>query len=432
MTPVSSNRPLAGLPPLRAAFAVWGLGALLYLIGFYHRVAPAVITRELMSEFAIGAAALGNLSALYYYSYVAIQVPAGVLSDRFGPRRILATGAAFAAAGTVLFALAPTYAGAGLGRLLIGGSVGVAFVAMLKLAGHWFASTRFGMISGLALATGILGAVSAGVPLRLLVDAFGWRGVMGAMAVVTAALAVAIWTIVRDDPRDRGYASHVQSHHDRSQPVFAGIRRAFASRNIWLVVLVSGAVSGPTLTFGGLWGVPFLTTHYGFTTSQASMATSLLLACWAVSSPSLGALSDRLRLRKPVYVAGAVLATVGWACVLMIEGLPPWMLVTLLAFTGCVSGSAMLGFAIAKESAPPELGGTAGGIANMGNMLGGMVMQPAVGWVLDQRWTGALENGVRIYDFEAYRAGFSLMLGWLALSLLTLVFLRETHCRQAN
>ena len=422
----------AAYPPLRLAFAVWGLGAAFYLIGFYQRVAPAVITRELMSEFALGAAALGNLAAFYYYSYVAMQIPAGVLADRWGPRRVLTAGAAIAAAGTLLFALAPGYAAAGLGRLLIGGSVGVAFVAMLKLAGHWFAPTRFAMLSGLALACGILGAVSAGVPLRLLVDAFGWREVLCVSAALTGLLAVAIWLAVRDDPAERGYASYAPAPPARRTPVLEGIRRALATRNVWLVALISGSVSGPTLTFGGLWGVPFLTTHYGLETSQAAMVTSLLLVAWAVGAPILGALSDRWRRRKPLYALGTLLATAGWCAVLLVPGLPLALLVALLAFTGFASASAMVGFAIAKESAPAALAGTAGGIANMGNMLGGMIMQPAVGWVLDRRWAGTFANGVRIYDFDAYRAGFALMLVWLAAALILLVFVRETHCRQTQ
>lgn len=419
-------------PPLRLAFAMWGLGAALYLIGFYQRVAPAVITRELMGEFSLGAAALGNLAAFYYYSYVAMQIPAGVLADRWGPRRVLTAGAAVAAAGTLLFALAPGYAGAGLGRLMIGGSVGVAFVSMLKLAGHWFAPTRFAMIAGLALACGVLGAVSAGVPLRLLVDAFGWRNVMSAAAVVTGVLAVAIWLAVRDDPAERGYASYAPAPPSRHTPILQGIRQALATRNVWLIFLISGAVSGPALTFGGLWGVPFLSTHYGLSISQASLVTSLVLVCWAVTGPFVGARSDRMRRRKPLYALGALLATAGWCLALLVPGLPLTLLVALLAFTGCASSAVMVGFAIAKESAPASLAGTAGGIANMGNMLGGMVMQPAVGWVLDQRWTGKLANGVRVYDFDAYRAGFSLMLVWLAAALVLLVFVRETHCRQTQ
>ncbi|MBE0612417.1 MAG: MFS transporter [Burkholderiales bacterium] len=425
----STERPY---PPLRLAFAMWGLGAAFYLIGFYQRVAPAVITRELMGEFALGAAALGNLAAFYYYSYVAIQIPAGLLADRWGPRRVLTAGAAIAAAGTLLFALAPGYTAAGLGRLLIGGSVGVAFVSMLKLAGHWFAPTRFAMLSGLALACGVLGAVSAGVPLRMLVDAFGWRNVLSVAAVVTGLLAVAIWVAVRDDPTERGYASYAPTPPSRHAPIFESIGRALATRNVWLVFLISGAVSGPALTFGGLWGVPFLSTHYGISTSQASMITSLLLVSWAVAGPFVGALSDRLRKRKPLYVLGALLATAGWCAALLIPGLPLSLLVVLLGFIGCASSAVMVGFAIAKESTPAALAGTAGGIANMGNMLGGMIMQPAVGWMLDRRWTGTLIDGVRVYDFDAYRAGFTLMLVWLAAALVLLVFVRETHCRQTQ
>ncbi|MBK5102823.1 MAG: MFS transporter [Burkholderiales bacterium] len=426
------NSPERAFPPLRLAFAMWGLGAAFYLIGFYQRVAPAVITRELMSEFTLGAAALGNLAAFYYYSYVAMQIPAGLLADRWGPRRVLTAGAATAAAGTLLFALAPTYATAGLGRLLIGGSVGVAFVSMLKLAGHWFAPTRFAMIAGLALACGVLGAVSAGVPLRLLVDAFGWRNVMCFAAAVTGLLAVAIWVAVRDDPAERGYASYAPTPPARHAPILQSIRQTLATRNVWLVFLISGAVSGPALTFGGLWGVPFLSTHYEISTSQASMITSLLLVCWAVTGPFVGALSDRMRRRKPLYALGAVLAAAGWCIVLLVPNLPLSLLVILLGFIGCTSSTVMVGFAIAKESSPAALAGTAGGIANMGNMLGGMIMQPAVGWILDRRWTGTFADGVRVYDFDAYRAGFTLMLVWLAAAMVLLVFVRETHCRQTQ
>ena len=126
-------------PPALLAWSVWGLGALLYLIGFYQRVAPAVITDQLMAEFAIGGAALGNLSAFYFYSYVAMQIPTGVIADRWGPRRLLTLGAAVAALGTAIFAMAPDISWASFGRLLIGASVAVAFVSMLKLASHWFA-----------------------------------------------------------------------------------------------------------------------------------------------------------------------------------------------------------------------------------------------------------------------------------------------------
>ncbi|HUN67957.1 MAG TPA: MFS transporter [Burkholderiales bacterium] len=428
------TRSLSGPPPLGLAFTVWGLAAALYLAGFYQRVAPAVITRELMGDFALGAAALGNLAAVYYYSYVAMQIPAGVMADRWGPRRVLTAGAALAALGTLLFASAGSYALAGFGRLLIGASVGVAFVAMLKIAGHWFAPSRYAMLSGLALCTGVLGAVSAGVPLRLLVDAFGWRGVLAISGALTAVLAAVIWLVVRDDPSERGYESysHALPGSHAGFSVLGGIRHALAARNVWLVFVISGGVSGPPLTFAGLWGVPFLVTHYGLSTPQAASLTSLLLASWALAGPVLGALSDRMRRRKPIYVLGTALAAAGWCVVFLVPGLPLALLVALLVAIGIVSACVMVGFAIAKESAPSSLAGTATGVANMGNMLGGMIMPPLVGWVLDRNWSGALTDGARVYDFAAYRAGFSPMLAWLAISLLLLAFTRETHCRQAQ
>ena len=125
-------------PPFYLGWIMWGLGALLYLSGYFHRVAPAVMTDYLMADFGIGATALGNLSAFYFYSYVAMQIPTGILADSWGAKKLLAWGACTAALGGFIFAGAPTVIFANVGRLLIGGSVGVAWVAMLKLSMHWF------------------------------------------------------------------------------------------------------------------------------------------------------------------------------------------------------------------------------------------------------------------------------------------------------
>ncbi len=130
-------------PPLRLAWAIWGWGAAFYLVGFFLRVTPAVMTAELMQAFNINATALGNLSAFYFYSYVAMQIPTGILADIWGPRRLLTTGAFIAGTGILIFALAPSIAWAYLGRFLIGGSVAVAFVGTLKLAARMVSSQIF-------------------------------------------------------------------------------------------------------------------------------------------------------------------------------------------------------------------------------------------------------------------------------------------------
>ena len=420
-------------PTIRVALTVWGLGAMLYLIGFFQRVAPAVLTQELMAEFALTAVALGNLSALYFYAYVAIQIPTGVLVDHWGPRRVLTAGAMLAAAGTLLFALASAYAVVGAGRLLIGAGVGVAFVSMLKLATHWVRPSRFALISGLALACGSIGGISAGVPLRLAVDAFGWRSVMLAAGVVTALLAVAIWLVVRDDPRERGLRSFstiapsAVPHHS----MLGGIREVFRYRNVWLNFIGCGAITGPMLAFGGLWGVPFLVAHYGLSTAQAAFVTSIMLVAWAFGSPIAGALSDRMHTRKLPIIVGGGVAAVLWAVLIYVPGLPYAVLIALMVGLGLASGVVVIGFAFCKESAPTALAGTASGVANMGNMLGGMAMQPLIGWLLDLGWDGAMTGEVRAYSFATYAGGFTLMLAWLVAGLAVLAFAHETHAKQS-
>lgn len=417
-------------PPARLAWFVWGLGALLYLIAFYQRVAPAVITDQLMNDFAIGAAALGNLSAFYFYSYVAMQIPTGIIADRWGPRRLLAVGAAIAAVGTGLFASAADIAWASAGRLLIGGSVAVAFVSMLKLASHWFAPRQYALASGMALLMGVVGGVIAGLPLRFLVEAFGWRNVMGVTAGATALLAAAIWLWVRDDPVQRGYASHAQGGgHGGHMPVLQGLVQALSRPNLWLLTIVPIGYSGAVLTFAGLWGVPWLRQVHGLDPKSAAAITSTLLVSWALGSPLLGAWSERMGRRKPLYVATAVIALLGWAAIIFAP-LPLWAIVALLVPTGFASGNLIIGFAWAKESVPLRVMGTASGVCNMGPLLGGMLLQPGMGWMLDRHWNGAMAGGARLYDAAAYQAGFTLIFGVVCLSMVLILFARESYCRQ--
>jgi MFS family permease len=411
---------------------MWGLGAALYVVGFYQRVAPAVMTRELSADFGLSATALGNLSAFYFFSYVAMQVPTGVIADRWGPRRLLTAGALVAAAGTLLFGLAPSPAVASAGRLLVGGSVAVAFVGMLKLASHWFAPRQFALASGMALAVGVVGAVFAGAPLRMMVDRFGWRPVIGASALVTLALAAVIWAVVRDDPAEKGHASHfagAAGHEAHS--VLGGLREVLRYRNTWLLAFVPGGITGPLLTFAGLWGVPYLTTAYGVSTAEAAGVTSMLMVAWALGGPAFGALSDRLGHRKPLYAVGTAVVTAGWAAVLFLA-LPYALLVAVLLVVGFFSACQMPGFAFAKESVPPPLAGTVSGVVNTGVMVGPMILQPSVGWMLDRTWSGTVAGGARVYEVSAYRAGFGLMMAWVVASLLAILFTRETYCRQGE
>ena len=421
-------------PPLRLAWAIWGWGAALYLVGFFLRVTPAVMTTELMQTFNISATALGNLSAFYFYSYVAMQIPTGVLADIWGPRRLLTTGAFIAGTGILMFALAPSILWASLGRFLIGGSVAVAFVGTLKLAGEWFPAGFFSTVSGVALFFGIVGAVFAGTPLRLCVVAFGWRHTMLASAGVTFAICAGIWLMVRDHPAEKGYAGYTNAATTAGtkscKQIISGIVEVLRIPNTWLLFIIPGGIVGCVLTFGGLWGVPYLSTHYGLPTAKAAGLNSAMLVAWAVGGPVFGGISDRVGRRKPLYFLGCLLAVTAWAIILFLPGLPLPLLVTVLLIAGFASGCMIISFAFAKESVPTHLSGTVNGVINMGIMMGPTLLQPVVGWMLDRSWRGDLVDGIRIYNIASYRAGFIFMIVWAVLSFILLFFTRETYCRQ--
>jgi sugar phosphate permease len=420
-------------PPASLAWLVWGLGAAFYFIGFYHRVAPAVMTNQLMADFNIGAAALGNFSAFYFYSYVLMQIPTGILADYWGPRKLLTAGTIVTAIGTLLFASASSIVPANLGRLLIGGSVGVAWVATLRLSTCWFESRFYATLSGLALLCGVLGAVTAGIPLHFLVTRFGWRPVMFVAAALFFLVGVVIWLIVRDDPSEWGYRGFTPPE-SRAAISAAILRRdlatAFRYRNVWLLFLVGCGLTGPVITFTGLWGVPYFTTHYGMSITTASAITSTMLICFAAGATLLGMLSDRIGLHKPVVLVGTITALLAWIPILLIPDLPFWLLVCLIIIVGLSTGSSIVCFAFVKESVPPRFAGTVSGVQNMGAMGGAMILPPAIGWVLDLCWQGTIVGGVRVYDLAAYRSGFLLIIAFSLLSALAIGFTAETHCRQ--
>jgi len=420
--------------PAWLAWLVWATAALFYLVAFYVRVSPAVMTQELMQDFHIGAGSLGIVSALYFYAYVAMQIPTGILVDSWGPRKLLLAGSVTAAAGTFLFGSTSNLFVACVARGVIGGATAVAWVVTLKLITHWFPPRRFATLSGLSLFVGNIGALFAQVPLRILVERFNWRIVtFGSAGVVLIIFALAILT-VRADPSEKGYLTYApQGPHTgvegNPRHILRGLGNIFTYRNTWLIFLAQGGFLGGVLAFAGLWGPPFLRVRYGLESRSAAAVCSVMLACFAVASPVLGAISDRIGRRKPLYVSGAVLASTGWAVLSYRPSLSLSGFVGIAAFTSFCAAAIILGFAFGKESVPQQYLGTITGLINMGNMLGPMLLQPGIGWLLDRRWSGATANGLRVYSVESFRGAFGLIVAWSILTVVLASLTKETYCK---
>ena len=417
-------------PPACQSWIIWCLGVAFYFSGFFHRMVTAVMADQLMADFKIGAAALGNFSSFYYYSYVAVQIPTGVLADSWGPRKLLTAGTLLASFGAFIFASAPSIYMANFGRFIIGASIGVAWVSILKLSTRWFQPNRFAVVTGLALSLGIFGALSAGVPLRLLLDFFGWRQVIFGVGTITFLLYLAIWTFVRDDPVQKGYMGYVTGHTSANVSVLSDLVKIFRYKNTWILAIVPASLVGPLLTFTGLWGIPYLTTHYQLSAVKSATILSALLVAWGFGGPVLGALSEKAGRRKPIYFCALCIALMGWIPVLFLQPMPLWFVIIVFGLIGFASSAIIINFAFIKESVPPALTGSVTGVCNMGMEMGPMILQPAIGWLLDFRWNGLSENGIRIYDLGAYHLAFGTMIGLSLLGTLIIPFARETYCQQ--
>ena len=238
----------------------WMTAALFFFYAWVLRVAPSVMVEELMRDFAVGAAVLGNLSAAYFYGYAGMQIPVGVLLDRFGPRRLVAVAALLCAGGCVLFATGTTLAAVTAGRFLIGASAAFSLVGAMCIAGQWFSPSRFALSSGLAMAAGMAGGVLGQAPLRLAVEATDWRTTMLLLAVGGVALSLAAWAFIRDRWRGSGGIANVLS----------GLRIVASHPQTWLIALPGLGTAAPLLGFAGLWGVPFLETAYGLPRTHAA------------------------------------------------------------------------------------------------------------------------------------------------------------------
>lgn len=419
---------------LRTRWTVFWLLVGSYMMVYFHRMAPAVVSADLMQAFGITGAALGSLAATYYYIYTAMQIPSGVLADTLGPRRSVAAGALVAGVGSILFGLAPDFAAASWGRFLVGLGVSVVFVGLMKSNSVWFADRQYGRISGLTLMLGNLGSILAAGPLALVLAGVSWRDLFVGAGVVSLVLAVLTLVFVRNRPEDAGFPSvreqeGLSSHPPRARHWLPELREVLARRDVWPGFWVNFGVTGSLFAFAGLWGVPLMRDVFGLERAAASLYTTAALAGFALGSLQAGWLSDRIGRRRPVIAGGAALSCLAWLGLILLPWGPGWSGLLLYALLGLAAGGFVVTYAAAKECLAPSVAGMAIALVNTGLFLGAAVMQPAFGWVLDRTWDGSLIEGVRVYSAADYRNGLWLSFGFALIGLVAALRVRETYGR---
>lgn len=409
----------------RKAIIAFTLGTLFFGYAFVQRVSPSVMTNELMRDFSVGGAALGSLSAFYFYAYASIQLPVGMLTDHFGPRKLMSFAAALCAVASVGFALSDSLLTASLGRALIGGTVAFGFVGTLAIAGYWFKPAQYALLAGLLQSVGMSGAIFGQAPLRQVVESLGWRSTMHGLAAVALILSLLLFFLI---PL-RSSKQKQQGHHPG---ILKGLHAVSINPQTWICALVGFGMAATMLGFGGLWGVPWLNNVHGYTTTQAAAITSMIFVGWAIFSPLLGWASDRMGRRNIILRIGSLTALIALAILVYYTPQNTALLMLLIFIIGAGGSAMTVCFGSVKELNDLRFSSTALGLMNMCIVGSGAVMQPLIGWILDLNWNGTLEDGARIYSASNYTTAFTSLFLVNALALLAALYLRETHCRQVG
>ncbi len=399
---------------------ICGIGALFYCYEFVLRILPGALQTELSLAFGhISAATFGGLSSLYYMAYSPMQMPVGMLMDRFGPRKLLSLACLCCAFGSFLFGCYGSLWLAGIGRFMVGFGSSFAFVGVLSLAMNWLPQRYFSLAAGLMTTLGMLGLIYGEMKMTSLAASMGLTHTLWTMVILGFVLTLVIFLFVRDG----------QSKHDSAQPLpnfFKEVWLVLTSPEVWKIGFIGTCLYTSLSVFGELWGKNYL--HHAYHLSKiesAQMLTAVFLG-WAIGAPLSGYISDKMTSRIKPLMIGAVLSLLCIGLVLYGHGWSKSMLYALLFFYGLFSAVEITVFAMAREHTTVSLSGTVFAATNMIVALGGMIYQPVVGLILDWSAASHWDGGVHDYTVVDYQWALSI----LPASLLLVVFLTPFFSQQ--
>lgn len=385
----------------RRAWLVWGVALAIYVMAVFHRTSLAVAGLAATERFDLSASQLGTFTVLQLLVYAGMQIPVGLLVDRFGPRTVLTAGVVTISVAQVGFALATSYPEALVARVLVGIGDAMTFICVLRLVSTWFAPRRIPLVTQLTGSTGQVGSIAAAVPMTWALSELGWTTAYLISAAAGPVLLAALLLFVRDSPEAR----HVTGH-PMSRLMLVGILRAsWAQPGTRLGFWVHFTTPFSAHLLVMLWGFPFLVLSEGLSETVAGALLSLIIVAVVASGPVLGwIVGNHPWHRSTVALTTIAAMVVSWTAVLAWPGEAPlWLLVVLVVACGCGGPASMIGFDVGRTSNPPDRMASTSGIINVGGFIAAVFAVFGVGAVLDLMTTGSSTD----YTPEAFRAAMS-------------------------
>jgi MFS family permease len=380
------------LRPGARAWAVWAVGLAAYIVGVLHRTSLGVAGLDAQHRFGINAGTLALFAVLQLLVYAGLQVPVGLLLDRFGSLRLVISGALVMASGQALMAFADGVPAAVVARVLVGAGDAMTFISVLRLVPQWFPARRVPIVTQFTGICGQLGQVLSAVPLAVLLAGPGWTPAFVSAAAAGVFVAIVALVALRDSPRQRISSGPALTFERLGDDLRGAWRHPGTRLGVWshFTTQFTGTV------FALMWGVPFLVAGEGLSRETASaLLTTYVLVAMAVG-PLIGVLVQRYPLRRSVLVLGVVTANaLAWALVIAWPGRAPLpVLVLLVLALGLGGPGSMIGFDMARTFNPPSRLGAATGMVNVGGFVASLASILLVGLILDARTGGTANYGI--------------------------------------
>jgi MFS family permease len=409
--------------PGARAWAVWAVGLSAYIVGVLHRTSLGVAGLDAQHRFGVGAGTLASFAVLQLLVYAALQVPAGVMLDRFGSLRMVVAGALIMAGGQTLMALTDSVSGAVLARVLVGAGDAMTFISVLRLVPQWFPAKRVPVLTQLTGITGQIGQVLSAVPLAALLAQRGWTTSFLGTAFLGVFVATVALVALRDTPQHRINVGPAITLAQLRADLAGAWRHPGTRLGLWshFTTQFTGTV------FALMWGFPFLIAGEGLPRATASALLTLYVLVGMAAGPLIGVLVQRHPLRRSWLVLGIVAANVaGWTLVLAWPGRAPLpVLVVLVLALGLGGPGSMIGFDLARTFNPPNRLGTATGIVNVGGFVASLLTILLVGLILDARTGGSAD-----YDIGDFKVAMSVQYVVIAAGLIGILRTRRLARRR--
>ena len=407
-------------PPEHSRIAARMLAVLCaaFMASQFFRVSNAVIAPELMRTLSISSEAMGAITGAYFFAFGIMQIPTGMLLDRFGPRRTMSGLFVIAACGSAVFAMAEGAIGLAVARALIGIGCAAGLMGILVTIARWYPPERFARLSSMVYVVGGAGVLFATTPLAAAADTIGWRGAFWAMALITLGFAAMLFAMVRDAPPGQA----IDGANETFREMLAGVRAAGANRQLWHVCAIQFVNYGTILAIVGLWAGPYLNDIHGMQGVLRGNVLFVINLAMLAGVLGYGALERRLRSRKRAIAGGSVASAAILVVLAVWPDIGPWPAVGLLVAFTLTSAHIMLNHAHARAVLPDHLVGRGLTLQNVAVFFGVTAMQSATGFIV-----GAFAEAGEAAPDIAYRSVFGFLALMIVVSLLLYLPVRDVR-----